>query len=127
MKLTEGDINISEERQIWNKQITDPQTRQILADDARYFLHQSMSTPCLDVLQSCKGSGMQTISGRHLLDFHGNNVHQLGYGNEYVISHITEQMQHLSFSPRRYTNRPAVDLAKMLASLLPGDLNRSLS
>jgi 4-aminobutyrate aminotransferase len=124
--LTEGDINFTEERLKWNQKITDPLTRQILADDARYFLHQSMSTPCLDVLESCKGSGMQTISGRHLLDFHGNNVHQLGYGNEYIISQITEQLKSLPFSPRRYTNQPAVELAKKLADLLPGNLNRSL-
>lgn len=124
--LTEGDINFTEERRKWDQNITDPLTRQILADDARYFLHQSMSTPCLDVLESCKGSGMQTISGRHLLDFHGNNVHQLGYGNDYVISQIAEQLKSLPFSPRRYTNQPAVELAKKFAELLPGNLNRSL-
>lgn len=124
--LTEGDINFTEERLKWNQKITDPLTRQILADDARYFLHQSMSTPCLDVLQSCKGSEMQTISGRHLLDFHGNNVHQLGYGNDYVISQIVEQLKSLPFSPRRYTNQPAVELARKFADLLPGNLNRSL-
>lgn len=124
--LTEGDINFTEERLKWNQQITDPLTRRILADDTRYFLHQSMSTPCLDVLESCKGSGMQTISGRHLLDFHGNNVHQLGYRNDYIISQITEQLQSLPFSPRRYTNEPAVELARTFAMLLPGNLNRSL-
>lgn len=123
---TEGDINLSDERRKWDEQITDLQTRQILDDDARYFLHQSMSTPCLDVLTKCEGSEIHTLLGRTLLDFHGNNVHQLGYGNEYVINRITAQMQQLSFSPRRYTNQPAVDLAKKLASLLPGDLNRSL-
>jgi 4-aminobutyrate aminotransferase len=126
MKSTEGDINISEERKNWNEQITDQETRKILKDDARYFLHQSMSTPCLDVLSSCGGSEIHTLSGRKMLDFHGNNVHQLGYGNEYVISKITEQMQQLSFSPRRYTNQPAVEFARRLADLLPGDLNRSL-
>jgi len=124
--MIEGDVNFSEVRREWNQQITDPLTRQILKDDARYFLHQSMSSPCLDVLDHCKGSGMKTISGRYLLDFHGNNVHQLGYGNDYVIEQITKQMHSLSFSPRRYTNQPAVELAKKLASLLPGDLNRSL-
>ena len=124
--LTEGDINFTEERLKWNQKITDPLTRQILADDARYFLHQSMSTPCLDVLESCKGSGMQTISGRNLLDFHGNNVHQLGYRNDYIINQITEQLMCLPFSPRRYTNMPAVELAKKLANLLPGNMNRSL-
>jgi len=124
--LTEGDINISEERHKWNDQITDPLTLQVLADDARYFLHQSMSSPCLDVLDNCKGSWVQTLSGRQMLDFHGNNVHQLGYGNDYLIEQVTQQLQKLSFSPRRYTNQPAVELAKKLASLLPGDLNRSL-
>ena len=124
--VTEGDVNFSDERRRWDQDITDPLTRKILDDDARYFLHQSMSTPCLDVLEHSKGSGMTTLSGRYLLDFHGNNVHQLGYGNEYVINRIQEQMETLSFSPRRYTNQPAVELAEKLASLLPGDLNRCL-
>jgi 4-aminobutyrate aminotransferase len=124
--MAEGDINFTDERRKWDLQITDKETRQILDDDTRYFLHQSMSTPCLDVLASCNGSEIHTLSGKKMLDFHGNNVHQLGYGNDYVISKITEQMHQLSFSPRRYTNQPAVELAKKLASLLPGNLNRSL-
>jgi len=69
---------------------------------------------------------MTTISGKHLLDFHGNNVHQVGHGNRYVIRQLIRQLNRLSFSPRRYTNRPAIELAKKLAGLLPGDLNRSL-
>jgi 4-aminobutyrate aminotransferase len=125
-QLTEGDINQSEERAKWDLLIDDIPTRDILADDSRYFLHQSMSTPCLDVLKSCKGSGMRTISGRYMLDFHGNNVHQVGYGNDYLTEHIIRQLHILPFSPRRYTNKPAVELAKKLAGLLPGDLNRSL-
>jgi 4-aminobutyrate aminotransferase len=124
--IAEGDVNFSEERRRWYDQITDPKTREILGDDDRYFLHQSMSTPCLDVLDNCIGSGMTTASGKYLLDFHGNNVHQIGYGNQYVIERLIRQMNHLSFSPRRYTNGPAVELAKKLADLLPGDLNRSL-
>jgi len=124
--VTEGDINLSEERYKWNDQINDILTRELLIDDARYFLHQSMSTPCLDVLESCAGSRMTTISGKHLLDFHGNNVHQVGYGNRYVIRQLIRQLNNLAFSPRRYTNRPAIELAKKLAELLPGDLNRSL-
>lgn len=123
---TEGDINLSEERLHWNQQITDPETKSILADDTRYFLHQSMSTPCLEVLKSCKGSLIQTFHGKQLLDFHGNNVHQLGHGNDFVINKIIEQMLILPFSPRRYTNQPAVELARKLAELLPGELNRSL-
>jgi 4-aminobutyrate aminotransferase len=124
--LTEGDVNLSDERRKWDDLIIDPDTMEILEDDSRYFLHQSMSTPCLDVLHKCKGSGMTTLSGKYLLDFHGNNVHQIGHGNRYVIEKIIKQLDKLPFSPRRYTNKPAVDLAKKLSDLLPGDLNRSL-
>jgi 4-aminobutyrate aminotransferase len=124
--FTEGDINFSEERKKWDQLIDDEKTRQLLEDDARYFLHQSMSTPCLDVLASCNGSELKTLSGRKMLDFHGNNVHQLGYGNEFIAEKVIEQMRQLPFSPRRYTNQPAIELAKKLAGLLPSDLNRSL-
>ncbi len=60
------------------------------------------------------------------MDFHGNNVHQLGYRNDYVINKVKAQMDKLPFSPRRYTNLPAIDLAKKLGSLFPGDLKRVL-
>jgi 4-aminobutyrate aminotransferase len=125
MLVTEGDVNISEERIKWDGQI-DPSTRELLDEDSRYFLHQAMSTPCLDILDTCEGSGITTLSGKHLLDFHGNNVHQVGYGNDYVIRQLIRQMKKLSFSPRRYTNLPAIELAGKLAKMLPGDLNRSL-
>jgi 4-aminobutyrate aminotransferase len=77
----EGDMNFSEERRNWDEMIHDPLTRELLNEDARYFLHQSMSTPSLDVLSECKGSSMITFSGRYLFDFHGNNVHQIGQIN----------------------------------------------
>lgn len=125
-QITEGDVNFSEERIKWDNQISDSTTRRILDDDSRYFLHQAMSTPCLDVLDLSCGSYIKTISGHEMLDFHGNSVHQIGYGNEILVARILEQIDRLPFSPRRYTNIAAVELAKMLASLLPGDLNRSL-
>ena len=46
--FTEGDINLTKKRQKKNQKITDPSICQVLANDARYFLHQSMSAPCLD-------------------------------------------------------------------------------
>ena len=122
----EGDINFTEERAKWRGSIADPETLSILEDDERYFLHQSMSTPCLDVLDGCRGTKIHTLSGKVLLDFHGNSVHQVGFGNEFIADRIIDQIRSLPFSPRRYTNLPAVGLAKKLALLLPGDLNRSL-
>lgn len=123
---TEGDINLSASREAWYAVISHPETRQYLEEDARHFLHQSLSTPCLDVLESCEGIYLTDISGKQYMDFHGNNVHQLGYGNAYIIERVKAQMDVLAFSPRRYTNVPAIDLAKKLGSLLPGDLKRVL-
>jgi 4-aminobutyrate aminotransferase len=43
-----------------------------------------------------------------------------------VIEAIKAQMDELPFCTRRYTNIPAIKLAKKLAELAPGDLNRVL-
>lgn len=123
---TEGDINLSDSRKEWYKIIKHADTRHYLDEDARYYLHQSMSTPCLDVLASCEGIYLTDLSGRRYMDFHGNNVHQVGYRNPFVLEKVKAQMDVLPFSPRRYTNIPAIELAAKLASLFPGDLNRVL-
>ena len=123
---TEGDINLSEARRDWYAVMSDPETVSYLEEDAEHFLHQSLSTPCLDVLASCEGIYLTDIQGKTYMDFHGNNVHQLGYRNPYIIEKLKEQLDILPFSPRRYTNIPAIELAKKLGSLLPGNLNRVL-
>ena len=125
-KKTEGDINFTPARAAWMDSQINEETKELLERDARYFLHQSMSTPCLDVLQSCEGPYIENISGKKYLDFHGNNVHQVGYANPELIEKIIEQLKVLPFSPRRYTNIPAIDFAEKLASLMPSDLNRVL-
>src|SRR3989475_2912073 len=123
---SEGDLNLSPRRAAWSADNIDAQTRYWLEQDAQYFLHQSLSTPCLNVLKGCHGASIEDMQGRRLLDFHGNNVHQLGFSNPRVIAAIVEQMKQLSFCTRRYTNIPAVKLAKKLAELAPGNLNRVL-
>jgi 4-aminobutyrate aminotransferase len=124
--LAEGDSNATLRRAAWQAHHLDGATRELLAEDARYFLHQSLSTPCLNVLDGAEGAWIMDISGRRYLDFHGNAVHQVGFGNEKVIAAVVAQLQKLSFSPRRYTNRPAIALAKKLVELAPGDLSRVL-
>ena len=125
-RRSEGDVNLSERRSAWSEKNIDPETRALLERDAKCFLHQSLSTPCLDVLTGAEGSVIETRQGRRLLDFHGNNVHQVGFGHPRVIEAITQQMAALSFCPRRYTNLPAVELAEKLVKLAPGDLNKVL-
>jgi 4-aminobutyrate aminotransferase len=123
---SEGDINISPRRAEWEAASLDAETRALLEEDARYFLHQSLSTPCLNALRRADGIYVEDLQGRRYMDFHGNSVHQVGFGNSAVVAAIKAQLDELSFSPRRYTNRIAVDLARKLASLAPGDLNKVL-
>lgn len=122
----EGDINRSVHRSAWQATHVNETTRALLAEDARYFLHQSLSTPCLTALESCQGSRIFDTAGTGYLDFHGNSSHQVGYGHPKVIDAITAELNQLPFSPRRFTNRRAVALAAKLADLAPGNLNKML-
>ena len=126
LDTSEGDINISPRREAWQAEHLDSESRALLGEDARYFLQQSLSTPCLNVIRSCHGIYIEDLQGRRYMDFHGNNVHQVGFANPTVIAAIKDQLDELSFCTRRYTNRVAVDLAKKLAEIAPGDLNKVL-
>ena len=123
---SEGDINLSPARQTWSNKHIDDATRVILDADSDVFLHQSLSSPCLNVLTSCEGVYLKDAQGRKILDFHGNNVHQVGFGHPRVVEAVTRQMQKMSFCTRRYTNEVSIQLAQKLVSLAPGDLNRVL-
>ena len=123
---SEGDLNISPARKHWIKKNIDPQTQEWLELDAECFLHQSLSTPCLNVLSHCEDVWLEDIQGNRYMDFHGNNVHQVGFANRRVIDAIKNQMDELAFCTRRYTNIPAIKLAERLAQLAPGDLNKVL-
>jgi 4-aminobutyrate aminotransferase len=122
----EGDINLSPRRRQWSEQHLDDATRAILDEDAELFLHQSLSTPCLNALQGSEGIYLEDTQGRRIMDFHGNSVHQVGHGHPRVIEAIKAQLDVLPFCPRRYTNQVAIDLARRLVELAPGDLDKLL-
>jgi len=122
----EGDVNLSPRRRQWATQHLDDATRAILDEDAALFLHQSLSTPCLNALQGSEGIYLEDTQGRKIMDFHGNSVHQVGHGHPRVIEAIKAQLDQLPFCPRRYTNQVAIDLARRLAELAPGDLGKLL-
>lgn len=122
----EGDVNLSPRRSAWSDQYIDDETAQLLADDARYFLHQSLSTPCLNAIRGSKGIYLEDLQGREIMDFHGNSVHQVGHGHPRVIEAIKRQLDLIPFCPRRYTNQVAVDLAKRLIDLAPDGLDKVL-
>ena len=123
---SEGELNISPRRQAWQQEHLDGHASYWLEEDAKYFLHQSLSTPCLDVLARCKGAWLEDLQGKRFLDFHGNSVHQVGFGHPRVIQAIREQMETLPFCTRRYTNIPAIELARKLTRLAPGSGNKVL-
>ncbi len=123
---SEGDLNISPRRTAWAKENIDAETQRWLDLDARYFLRQSLSTPCLNVLSHCEGITLTDLQGRQFMDFHGNNVHQVGFANRRVIDAVKDQMEELAFCTRRYTNVPAIQLAEKLVELAPGNLGKIL-
>jgi len=124
--LTEGDVNLSERRRGWQLANVDDATRETLARDEQAFLHQSLSTPCLTELSGCNGIYLSDATGRRTMDFHGNSVHQVGHAHPWVIEAVKRQLDELVFCPRRFTNRPAIELAEHLARLAPGNLAKVL-
>jgi 4-aminobutyrate aminotransferase len=60
------------------------------------------------------------------MDFHGNSVHQVGHGHPRVVQSVKDALDTLPFSPRRFTNKAAIALARRLVELAPGDLAKVL-
>jgi 4-aminobutyrate aminotransferase len=123
---SEGDLNLSHRRRDWDRSIADESTRDLLDRDARAFLHQSLSTPCLDAIRSALGSTLESVRGHRYLDFHGNSIHHLGYGHPRVVDAVKRTLETLPFCPRRFTNEAAVLLAEKLGKLAPGRLSKVL-
>src|SRR4051812_28468955 len=123
---SEGDTNLTSRRPAWQERALDPATRRLLARDEAAFLRQSVSTPCLNAIARAEGLWIEDVGGRRYLDFHGNNVHHIGYGHPRLRRAIAEQMDTLSFAPRRYACEPALLLAEKLAAIAPPGLSKVL-
>jgi 4-aminobutyrate aminotransferase len=123
----QGDINTtSNRRKYWARNLS-KQAKTWFDEDTRYFLHQSLSTPVLNVLSRAEGIYLQDLGGNKYMDMHGNGVHNAGFNNPSVVEAVKRELDAgLSFCPRRYTNIPAINLAKKLADVTPEGLCRSL-
>ena len=115
----EGDVNTTPRRAQWQARALDAGTASLLARDAAVFLHQAVSTPCLDAIARAEGIWIEDTAGRRYMDFHGNNVHHVGYAHPRILAAIKRQLDDLSFAPRRFTCEPAVLLAEALAARAP--------
>jgi len=122
----EGDSNLSPNRKSWSQANLDGDARELLEADNRYFLHQSLSTPCLAPINRVEGIWIEDTAGRRYMDFHGNNVHHTGYGHPRLIAALKKQIDELPFSPRRFTNETAIALARKLSEITPGNLSKTL-
>jgi 4-aminobutyrate aminotransferase len=125
-RAAEGDVNTSPLRRAFEAAHVHAPTRALLDADADAFLRQSLSTPCFNALASCDGIWLTDVEGRRVMDFHGNNVHQVGYRHPHVMAAVKQQLDTLPFSPRRFTNALAVELAAKLAALAPDPLGKVL-
>ncbi|CAG5005361.1 Isoleucine 2-epimerase [Dyadobacter sp. CECT 9275] len=122
----QGDNNAGELRAAYIDGL-DEQTRNWINEDARYFFHQALSTPVMNVLSRTEGAYIVDLHGNRYLDLHGNGVHNAGFSNPEIIAAVISQLQdNLAFTPRRYTNIPAIKLAKKLTEITPEGLNRVL-
>ncbi|MEX0107254.1 aspartate aminotransferase family protein [Clostridium butyricum] len=111
--LREGDANFTHNRKLWNDNL-DENTVDIIGQDERVFLRQSMSTPCMNAVLDVEVCYIIDTRGKRYLDFHGNSVHQVGHKNKYVIEKIKNQLDELPFIPRRYTSDIAIKAADAL-------------
>ncbi len=114
VRAGEGDVNHSPRRRGWSAQNITGAARDLFERDAAAFLHQSVSSPCLNAIARAEGIWIEDVAGRRYMDFHGNNVHHIGYGHPRLKAAIAAQMDALPFAPRRFTCEPAVALAEKL-------------
>lgn len=97
-----------------------------LARDAGVFFHQHGSSPCVDDVVAAQGVWLTTSSGARLIDLHGNSVHHIGHAHPRLLQAIKTQLDDLAFSPRRFANGPATELAERLTQRFRGGASRLL-
>lgn len=113
------DSNRDQGRLDWQRERLSTAAQALLARDCECFFSQALSTPCLNAVRDVRGSRIEDFDGRELLDFHGNSVHNIGYAHPRLIAALKEALDGLVFSPRRYANEKAVELAEALCAMAP--------
>lgn len=64
--------------------------------------------------------------GRRYIDLHGNSCHHLGHAHPRIIAALKDQLDELAFSPRRFANAPATELAERLTGRFRNGRSRLL-
>ena len=68
---TEGESNTSAARLEWIASNTGERSRPLLERDADAFMHQSLSSPCVNTIARAEGIWIEDLDGRRYMDFHG--------------------------------------------------------
>ncbi len=77
----QGDVNTTENRRkYWDRNLTG-ESKNWFDADKTYFLHQSLSTPVLNVIARAEGPFIEDLNGKKYIDMHGNGVHNAGFNN----------------------------------------------
>ncbi|HUE77554.1 MAG TPA: aspartate aminotransferase family protein [Longimicrobiales bacterium] len=78
------------------------------------------------VLEEGQGVWVRDIEGRELLDFFaGILTTSIGHAHPSVNQRVTEQMQRIGHTSTLYVTEPQIEVARQLARLAPGGLNRT--
>jgi 4-aminobutyrate aminotransferase len=64
---SEGDVNCSPLRAAWAARNRDSRVSAVVEEDSRYFLHQSVSTPCLSAIAKAQGIWIEDLAGRRYM------------------------------------------------------------
>jgi len=97
------------------------------------WTHKTQDHPTLPdeelVIERAEGVWVWTERGKKLMDsFAGLAVVNVGHGRREIAEAIAEQTVRLAYYPttRQFSNRPAAELASVLADLTPGDLDYTM-
>jgi hypothetical protein len=68
----QGDINTTpNRRKYWERNLSELE-RKWFEEDSQYFLHQSLSTPVINVLSRAYGIYIEDLKGKNYIDMHGS-------------------------------------------------------
>jgi len=77
---------------IWDDNLSEA-ARGIFDEDKRYFMHQALSTPVLNVISGARGAHIFDLEGKAYIDMHGNGVHNAGFNNPDVTHAVMQQLK----------------------------------
>jgi hypothetical protein len=73
----QGDINTTpNRRKYWERNLSELE-RKWFEEDSQYFLHQSLSTPVINVLSRAYGIYIEDLKGKNYIDMHGITIRKL--------------------------------------------------